>query len=759
MKKLLLFFSLLLSFWASAQNIHVLKNDVFRFPSIYQLYPAQGISASGTTVTNYPISALDSNLFYFTTVNYFTAGTKYGGVLWNTSGGDSMLVTAPFCMVVGSSFSEGHYYLNSRLQPNGVTGWQYNYPDSSGQLSYWFRLLTNMRFYNQSIGGQTSYQMRARWARDVLGYTQAGGITNTITRRPYLVFYDGVGNDPYTAGNTPAGSIANLKYMAASCQDNNIRFIVCNSPTGPGTTAAGNLYLATVNKFLESGGLDQYGAVVFDLRHYWSDPAYGYDGLHGNPAWVDASHSPHFTKAGYDSLALAVFNQCKMPVLTGFIMNNSLDPVNPIANYNRPSAFTVDGQAYTSSKQVDTILLTRPLGSDTRFTYDAGDSVWIKTTAVANVVGSSTPYGWSHIDWILTNNLNGDSLYSRKTMGNNGSTGSYQDISSLTITPESNFAGYVPLWIKGYDQASDAVRVITGNSVNQVIINGQSTTTPYNSTTALSVYGGTYTSGVFTAANASNYLGYYQILINGNPSAYGHGVSTNNTGISDVTMFYNPTQGVDQIRIAPPSDTSLTKIGSVNTSIVHITGGGFGNIQAGSNENGNVIFMDPTYNDTSTSNVGTIITGIKYRPTISALVKTKHNAMYLASGDVLLNGVSDSTCIGCDTAQYPTEKLQVIGGGIATDHFSSSAAQTTVNGSTSGTAICSQPFQGASYKKVVIYSSALTGTASYTFPVAFTKTPAVVSTSSGLTVTTGPSTTAVTVTGTGTNGFVIIEGY
>jgi len=88
------------------------------------------------------------------------------------------------------------------------------------------------------------------------------------------------------------------------------------------------------------------------------------------------------------------------------------------------------------------------------------------------------------------------------------------------------------------------------------------------------------------------------------------------------------------------------------------------------------------------------------------------------------------------------------------------AAQTVVSASTSGDVTFSQPQQGSSWKKVIAYCNAALGTASYTFPTAFTHTPQIVTTDGpAAAVVTALSTSAVTITGATTTGFIILEGY
>jgi hypothetical protein len=96
--------------------------------------------------------------------------------------------------------------------------------------------------------------------------------------------------------------------------------------------------------------------------------------------------------------------------------------------------------------------------------------------------------------------------------------------------------------------------------------------------------------------------------------------------------------------------------------------------------------------------------------------------------------------------------------------FDSSVAQTTVTptgGSAAGTIVCSMPFAGSSYKKVIIYFNGYTyGTNAqvYTFPTAFTNMPFV--SASNVTVTATASTTTYTITvAVAQTGWVILEGF
>lgn len=92
-----------------------------------------------------------------------------------------------------------------------------------------------------------------------------------------------------------------------------------------------------------------------------------------------------------------------------------------------------------------------------------------------------------------------------------------------------------------------------------------------------------------------------------------------------------------------------------------------------------------------------------------------------------------------------------------------SVTQTTITGTTAGSAVCSQPFQGSSYKKSIVFLNGYENTTStaqtYAFPVAFAQTPYLARDDSG-----GASASTTTLTlpasmAAAKTGWVVVEGY
>jgi hypothetical protein len=96
---------------------------------------------------------------------------------------------------------------------------------------------------------------------------------------------------------------------------------------------------------------------------------------------------------------------------------------------------------------------------------------------------------------------------------------------------------------------------------------------------------------------------------------------------------------------------------------------------------------------------------------------------------------------------------------LASGSIKLATAQTTTNGLT-GTAVSSQPFQGTSYKKFIVYLSNFTSAGTVlTFPTAFTNTPFVYGDAAAIAIAV-TSTTTVTLTSVGAvGGHIFVEGY
>lgn len=238
-------------------------------------------------------------------------------------------------------------------------------------------------------------------------------------------------------------------------------------------------------------------------------------------------------------------------------------------------------------------------------------------------------------------------------------------------------------------------------------------------------------------------------------------VANNNssTAVSQFLLQYSLAAGT------PTTLFSIDRFGSFNISgkmVVSSTGIGtttpdgavLNNVTAADNAGGGTLQgstlfrqQGSVYNSTSTIanyvSFGTQVSGV------SAAVPTGRRDWYGGIGTT--STVSLTRLMSLDT----NGNLSLLTGALKI-----TSPQSSVTGSTSGTAVFSQPQQGGAMKMVVINLTALVGTASYTYPTAFINTP-VILTTNGLAASIAgtPSTTLVTVTGTTSTGILILMGY
>lgn len=456
--------------------------DLGRLPATYLKIPAKGLAAN-ESVTNYNFASIDIAKYKFSSTALGSSSTEYGGWLANGTSGDSVAISAPFWVIIGDSQAEGHPGRHGRLHTSGGSV-DLTLADLPGQLSYKLAELTNMRFFNQGIGGQTTSQVWTRWPRDVLAQTFDAGDgrpTKTLNRKPMGVVVIAGINDFYVAPvKTAAEVFGNLVNMAISARDNGIQCVILNCPGDEIITLNQTQRVDSLNALIAAGGLQELGASVIDYNSWWRDTTYD-DNAHGQALITDDIHP---SQAGYDSLGVYIFNHAKLPVIDSITFYTQISP-DGFSGYSRPTGITIQSAAKTLSGEISTI--------DFGTIRLLSDSIYVKITASTNISGTSYS-GFSHIVWHVRNDTTG--LFTRRNQLYN------------------NYPGLTTLWARSgnYISPSTITNKVTLGTTSNPLDAWLFVKSPLNTGNYIASFGSSTTNGVLSIIDNG------RVVVNGSTS-------------------------------------------------------------------------------------------------------------------------------------------------------------------------------------------------------------------------------------------------
>jgi hypothetical protein len=650
-------------------------NDIMQMQEIAIWNPGLGLDATADSIAGFGPKQVDSILFYYTSSSGITGIS--GGWLTNSTSGDSIEIGPPFCVIIGNSLAAGHKSHVGRLETGGgVGGFISNYPDSAGQLSYEFRSLTNMRWYNQGIGGQNTTQIRLRFLRDaiglVMGVSPDGRPTATLPRKPAFILIEGAINDFFT-GVPLQTTKNNILWMVEMCKEFNIPCAIYNSPGDAISNQQQLGWIKNFNDWLASGILAPYNCYVVDMNTFWNDPTYGNDNIHHI---ADISDDIHFTPTGYHNLAIYTFQKAHLPVLDSIQFITAIAPTGGITNYARPTSTTIGrGTPYSA-----TYTLANSPTVTVAVTAPVMDSTWFLINSSTTVVGAGTQTGFSSVLFHLGNNPTHQIWRTQKSPYAGGFT-NILNSTHLNIIG-SDGGGDTTIDIRLADGVNRSFQLFTNNGGSVFYFNGLGGATRYNNSVVnINVASGSAlgTNGSIFSSATHSQLSNIEFNTNSRSTTTGFGISVNNTGGPSVRFEGSAVSGGDDFSWeywnSPGTNTkAVTASAGANINHYHFPLG-WASFQT-INQTANTIYVNPVLNNTASFS-GSIFAGITYDPTITSLNGARHIGLWIKSGQtVLSSSVQDHVMIGTATDDG-TDAILQINGKVALDVLPDSTAVPT----------------------------------------------------------------------------------
>jgi trimeric autotransporter adhesin len=711
------------------------------------------IAPAGTlTGTTLAANVVNSSL---TSVGTITSGTWNGTTIAVANGGTSLTTLTANNVILGNGTSAPLFVApgtsGNLLTSNGTT-WLSSSPSAIG-------LVTNVTATAPitSTGGSTP-----NIAVNSGNLTDVGTDGITITNGTGAVLGTGTSISQHVADTTHNGYLASTDWNTFNNKQASGNYITALTgdvtATGPGSVAASlvatsNSTLTTLSGLTTASSLSSVGTITSGT---WNATTIAI--LHGGTGQTTQT---------------AAFNALSPLTTTGdIIYYNGTNNVRLAAGANGtylnisagiPAWVSVTGFGITYPNATSEYAVNATLGfsganntifgigagatlstgaNTTLIGYNAGTAInsGIQNTVVGSTAGGAIVTGSNNVI-AGYNSANGHTGSSAVFLGSpitgftsgTGNIGIGAQVSGTAATSAQTLIGYqaagggTSATGVGYQTTAQ----VNGTAVGYLSNAGNSGAAFGANSTSIGVTGGT-TFGYNTSCKAGGIaIGFDATSGFANSLVFGAGLATAADTATNQVTFGNATNslkdfylGSGAAAVASPSNTTIQPTPASGTNIAGATNTLRGGVSTGSGVGGSIIFQTtPTGTSGTTANTQTTV-GQVTGPGVWTLGTASGSQVHVINGSV----------------------------GIATP-------QTTLTGSV-GTAVCSQPYQGTTYKKVVVYLNGYTDTSTqtYTYPTAFSHTPFVYGLAGGVSGATA-STTSVTFTTTVLTGFVFIEGF